>query len=185
MIGFGMIDKNNMHIANRKTLFQGNYLNLEKLDILLPDGRNGEREIVRVKDAVAVLPMDQLGKVYLVKQYRHAIQKELIEVPAGLVDKNEKPEDTAYRECEEETGFRPKKLVRLLHYSHAEGYSTGFTTLYLGMDLMYTGKIHLDSSEYLQMVQMPFSKLLEMVKKNQILDSKTILCALLYEITKC
>ena len=168
-------------IINRELVFQGNYLNLEKLDIRLPDGRIGKREIVRVGDAVAVLPLDEKGNVHLVRQHRPAIRRTILEIPAGIIDENEAPEDAASRECEEETGYRPAKLKALITYAHAEGYSSGFITLFFGTELEYTGNIHLDASEYVEPVSMPFGELLKMVKDNQFIDSKTILSTLLSE----
>ncbi len=110
----------------RKTLFKGCYLTLERLDIRLPNGEKAIREVVRVRDAAAVLPVDEKGQVHLVRQRRPAIGRTIVEVPAGLLDQGESAEEAAVRECEEETGYRPRQLIRLLTYAHAEGYSTGF-----------------------------------------------------------
>jgi len=166
-------------ILKRQFVFRGSYLHLQKLKIKLPDGRRGEREIVRVKDAVAVLPIDDQKNVHLVRQYRPAINRTLVEIPAGLLDREEKIADAAVRECEEETGYRPGVLKELITYAHAEGYSTGFITLFLGTDLEYTGNIHLDATEFLEPVCMSFDELHRLVEKNEIVDSKTILCTLL------
>lgn len=172
-------DKPFEYVTNRQTIFEGKYMNLEKLNIELPDGRTGIREIVRVRDAVAVIPIDQQGNVHLVKQHRPAIEKTLIEVPAGLIDEGETEEEAAIRECEEETGYRPQKLQRLITYSHAEGYSTGFITLFFASDLIHTKKIQLDESEYVEQVTMTFDELLKNIDVNRIIDSKTMLSALL------
>jgi ADP-ribose pyrophosphatase len=166
-------------ILTREIIFRGKYLNLEKLQIGLPDGRYGEREIVRVRNAVAVLLVDDKRNVHLVRQHRSAIEQTILEAPAGLLNDGEEPAAAAVRESEEETGYRPLKLRQLITYAHAEGYSTGFITLFLGTQLNNTGKICLDSSEYLEQVTVPFDKLAEMVKENQIIDSKTILCTIL------
>ena len=178
-----MFQENNLleSIVNRKPLFAGKYLFLERLEVKLPDGRGGEREVVRVKDAVAVLPLDVEGNVHLVRQYRAAIDRTLLEVPAGLLDGGESCQTAAVRECEEETGYRCGKLKQLLTYAHAEGYSTGFITLFLGTQLEYTGKMHLDATEFVEPVCMSFHELLRLVRENQIVDSKTILCTLLSE----
>ena len=168
-------------IIHRELLYHGKYMDLEKLDIVLPDGRTGKREIVRVGNAVAVLPMDEKGNVHLIRQHRPAIDQTILEIPAGIIDGNERPEDAAVRECEEETGYRPGKLKKLITYAHAEGYSTGFITLFLGSQLKYTGHIHLDVSEYVEPVVMPFSELLKCVRENGFIDSKTILSTLLTE----
>jgi len=167
-------------IVNREKIFDGHYLHLERLQIELPDGRTGEREVVAVPDAVAVLPLDADGNVHMVRQHRTPINRTLLEVPAGIVDEGERPEETAFRECEEETGYRPGKLRKLLYYAHAEGYSTGHTTLFLGTDLKHTGKIKLDSSELLEQVSLPFDELVQLIHQNKIYDSKTILCVLLF-----
>jgi ADP-ribose pyrophosphatase len=168
-------------IIKREPLFHGKYLHLERLNVKLPDGRQGEREIVRVRDAVAVLPLDDGGKVHLVRQHRPAIERTLVEIPAGLLDIDESLSDAAVRECEEETGFRPGHLQELITYAHAEGYSTGFVTLFLGTELEYTGKTNLDATEFVEPADMPFDELLHMVRENRIYDSKTILGTLLTE----
>ena len=166
-------------ILNRELLYTGSYLTLEKLQVRLPNRQVCDREVVRVKNAVAVLPVNEKGNVHLVRQFRPAIEQLILEVPAGLMDGDENPEQTALRECEEETGYRPRKLQKLLTYAHAEGYSTGFITLFLGTELEYTGNIHLDNSEFLELVMVPFAELVYRVQTNQIIDSKTILCTLL------
>lgn len=166
-------------IESRTVLYRGMYLQLEALNMLFPDGSTGTREVVRVPDAVAVLPVDSTGQVHLVRQYRAPIETHCIEVPAGLLDHDEHVADAAVRECEEETGFRPRSLERLVTYAHAEGYSTGWITLFLGTDLKFTGKTHLDSTEFLEPLTLPFADLIDLVDNRRIVDSKTILCTVL------
>lgn len=168
-------------VLERTELFQGRYLHLDKLKIRLPNGENGIREIVKVPDAVAVLPMDQERIVHLVRQHRPAIGKTILEIPAGIIDPGETSEVCARRECEEETGMLPGKLTDLMTYAHAEGYSTGYLTLFLGEDLRATGNIQLDRTEFVEQVSLPFSELLDRVKAGDFIDSKTILCTLLVE----
>jgi ADP-ribose pyrophosphatase len=166
-------------IQKRESLFKGKYLELDRLEVKLPDGRTGVRECVRVRNSVSILPLDENGNVHLVRQHRPAIGRTILEAPAGLLDHDETCENAACRECEEETGFFPHKLEKLLTYAHAEGYSTGFMTLFLGTDLENTGKMKLDSTEFLEPVAIPFSAMEKMVEENQIIDSKTILFTLL------
>ncbi len=166
-------------VIKREKIYKGKYLDLEKCFIELPDGKEGIREIVCVKNAVAVLPIDENRDVFLVRQHRAAIGRTILEIPAGLIDEGEEPEDSAIRECEEEIGFRPGKLTELLTYSHAEGYSTGFITLYLGTDLKFTGRTFLDNSEFLEIVKMPYDLLVEDIARNRFVDSKTILSVML------
>jgi ADP-ribose pyrophosphatase len=166
-------------IQKLETLYSGSYMDVEKQVLCLPDGREVVREIVHVRNAVAVLPILSNGNVVLVRQYRPAIRKTLLEIPAGLLDDGEDEQNAAMRECEEETGYRPKKLQRLLHYAHAEGYSTGWITLYVATELKKMGQISLDRTEHLEPVQMSFAELQDLVRKNEIVDSKTILSTVL------
>lgn len=166
-------------VLSRTRVYDGKYLHLDRLQVRLPDQSETDREVVVVRDAVAVLPLEPDGTVHLIRQHRPAIGKTLIEVPAGLLDENESPLEAARRECEEETGYRPECLIPLITYAHAEGYSTGFVTLYLGKDLIHTGQIRLDRTEFIEPLTMSLSDLLALIKDQKIFDSKTILCALL------
>jgi len=168
-------------ILQRKKLYSGKYLKLERLEVRLPNGKSGIREIVRVRNAVAILPIDSAGNVYLVRQHRPAIGRTIVEIPAGIIDSGENARTCALRECEEETGYKPEVLTELITYAHAEGYSTGFITLFLGTHLKHTGGICLDETEFVEPVCMPFDELLKKVKSNYFVDSKTILAALLSE----
>jgi ADP-ribose pyrophosphatase len=176
-----MPEKNSLEerMEKRHILYTGKYLNLEKVDVIFPDGRPGQREIVQVYNSVAVLLLDGKNEAHLIRQYRIAIDRTIFEIPAGLLDPGEDAETAALRECEEETGLLPQKLEKLITYAHAEGYSTGYMTLFLGTELKNTGKIKLDSTEFLEPVSIPFPKLEEMVRNNEIIDSKTILSTLL------
>jgi len=167
-------------VLKRKTLYSGSYLRLEKLEVRLPDNRTAEREIVRVNDAVAVLPIDSRGAAHLVRQSRPAIDRVLLEIPAGVLDEGESPEQAAVRECEEEIGLKPGRLIPLFTYAHAEGYSTGMITLYIGLELEPAGPAELDSTEFLERTTIPFEELAERVKRNEIRDSKTIITTLLW-----
>lgn len=153
-------------------------MQLERLYVHLPDGREATREIVRVRDAVAVLLLDDNQNIHLVRQTRPAIERTLISIPAGLIDEGESEEEAARRECEEETGYVPKHLHKIVKYAHAEGYSTGFITLFLGLDPMHSGNTKQDASEYVEQVKMPFQELYEKVSNNEIIDSKTLLSVL-------
>ena len=166
-------------VLNRIKVFDGKYLQVDRLIVSLPDGRRVERETVTVRDSVAVLPMEADRFVHLVRQHRPAIGKTILEVPAGLIDPGESKEEAAVRECEEETGYRPGALRELITYAHAEGYSTGFMTLFLGTNLKQIGHVRPDPNEFIESVTMPFDELLGLVHSNQIFDSKTILCVLL------
>lgn len=168
-------------IVREQIIYRGTYLSVKKIDIELPDGNRGIREIVEVRNASAIFAVDEHQHVLMVRQTRPAIRKTGLEIPAGLIDEGETEEEAVRRECEEETGYQPKVIRRLIRYAHAEGYSTGFITLYLGMGLNYTGKMRLDSSEYVEPVLVPLPELLRLVRENEITDSKTIIGTALCE----
>ena len=167
-------------VLHKEIRFQGDYLDLEILTVELPDHRQGKREIVRAPDAVAVFPIDGDGKVYLVRQYRPAVDQILLEIPAGIIDAGETKEEAAGRECREEIGYHPGKLTPALTYAHAEGYSTGWITLFLGEILEPAAAASLDATEFLKSEVMPFEELQDLVAKGDIKDSKTILGTLLW-----
>jgi ADP-ribose pyrophosphatase len=166
-------------VTARERIFDGKFLHVDRLTVRLPDGRTADREVVVMRNSVAVLPMDQEGNVRLVRQHRPAVGRTLLEVPAGLIDEGESPSRAAVRECEEETGVRPGRLSELIAYAHVEGYSTAFMTLYYGTELEQTGRMRLDANEFVEPVTMPFGELLSLVRSGQIVDSKTILCAVM------
>jgi ADP-ribose pyrophosphatase len=168
-------------VVGRNALYTGRYLTLERVKIRLPDDRLADREIVRVRDAAAVLPIDEKNRAHLVRQSRPAIGQVLLEIPAGLLDEGETPEQTALRECEEEIGLKPGRLIPLLSYAHAEGYSTGMIILFIGLDLQTAGPARLDSTEFLERITLPFEQLVRKVKQNEIRDSKTIISTLLWQ----
>ncbi len=166
-------------IATR-VVYQGRYLRTEERTVRLPDGREGRREVVTPPDAVGVLPVTETGMVYLVRQYRTSIQRAILEIPAGILEPGEDPSQTARRECAEEIGLAPGRLDPLCGYYHSVGFSTGRIELFLGRDLQPAPHARPDSTEFLEVVTVPFNELLEMVRRGDIVDSKTLLAALWY-----
>src|SRR3990172_774308 len=98
-------------VLKRRVVYAGNYLTTHLY-------------VVRPPDAVAVVPLDDAGNIYLVRQYRPALGRVLCELPAGVIDPGESPARTARRECAEETGMRPKRLRKLCVVYHAAGFFT-------------------------------------------------------------
>ena len=110
-------------VINITEVFKGKVINLRIDQVLLPDGRNATREVVEHPGAVAVVPVHADGSVILVRQYRHAVGKVLLEIPAGKLDLNEDPDMCAARELEEETGCRALNIKKLAAIFTTPGFS--------------------------------------------------------------
>jgi len=162
-------------LVRRRVVYAGHYLDTEEHTVRLPDGRRAVREIIVPPNAVAVVPVDDKGTLYLVRQYRPALRKILYEVPAGIIDRGERPTATARRECIEEVGMRPERLTRLCTYYHAVGFSTGQVTLYLARGLRPAVRRHREPGEFLQVVPLPFREAYWMALANRFLDAKSLL----------
>lgn len=161
-----------------KYVFRGRILNVRVDTVLLPDGRESTREIVEYSGAVAVVALTAAMEVVLVRQYRHAVGRELIEIPAGKIEEGEEPEACARRELMEETGCRADSWRCLGRFYSTPGFSSELMYLYLARDLTLSQEVP-DEEEFLQVVRVPFGKALDMALAGEICDAKSI-CGLLW-----
>src|SRR3990167_4960372 len=97
-------------VMETELVFEGRAVRLKIDTVLLPSGRKTTREIVEHSDCVAIIPIKNDGKLVMVKQFRHATGKELLEIPAGGIEKEEDPISCVRRELQEETGFYPEEV---------------------------------------------------------------------------
>jgi len=160
-------------------LHEGYILSLYRETVRLLDGRITTRDIVRHNGAVAILPIDAAGNVLLVRQYRQAARRILVELPAGTLEKGEEPEACALRECQEETGYKPGKLIRLGGVFLAPGYSTEYIHLYLATDLT-ASKLAQDDDEFLDLLRLPLDDVTRMIRTGEIEDAKTVSAMFMY-----
>jgi len=162
-------------ILRRRVVYTGNYLTTHQYLVRLPNGKTAIRDIVRPPDAVAVVPIDDAGHIYLVRQYRPAIGRVLYELPAGVIDHDETPVRTARRECEEEIGMRPKRLKKLCTAYHATGFSTGCVHIYLATGLSPARRETPDATEFLAPVRLSFARAFRMALTNRIVDAQSLI----------
>ena len=165
----------------KKKIFEGKILSLSLYDIML-NGRKVKREVVEHRGAAAILAFEG-KKVILVKQHRFPLGY-VLEIPAGTLEKGEKPRACAFREIQEETGYKAKKMTHFLTYYPSVGYNTEAIHCFVAKDLTKIGELKLDYDEIMSVVKMDFSKLLGMIKAGKIIDSKTICAALTYAAKK-
>ena len=162
-------------VLHNETLITGKYLTYERWLVEQSNGREAVREIVRPPDAVAIVPVDSAGNLHLVRQSRPAVGDVLLEIPAGLIEVDECPEETAERELIEEIGLRPLELIPLISYWHAEGYSTGRIWLFLANGLETVTAYQPNPDECLELVRIPFADAAAMVANGEFQDSKSML----------
>ena len=163
--------------VSRQEIFHGRIVDLRVDTVRLPNGHLTTREVIDHPGGVAVVAIDENDNVLTVKQYRYAFQTVLEEIPAGKLERGEDPLVCAVRELGEETGFTAGRIVPLGAYHSSPGFSSERLYLYLALDLS-RGEAHPDEGEFLDLVKLPFSELLSMVKRGEISDGKTAIAAL-------
>ena len=157
--------------------YEGIVVNVTVDAVRLPDGGGSYREVVEHPGGVCVLPVDEEGRAWCVRQYRYPAGEHLLEAPAGKREPGEEPLVTAVRELSEETGFTAGRLIPLGSYYTSPGYSTERLDLYLALELE-RGDAHLDEGEFLDVERIPFDELYEMVIRGEVPDGKTAIAVL-------
>lgn len=166
----------------RKKIYDGKILGLSVYDGKI-EGRKVKREMIEHRGAAAMLAFDENDKVILVKQHRFP-HGYVLEIPAGTLEKKEDPLKCAYRELEEETGYRAKKMTHLITYYPSIGYNTEVIHCYVASGLKKIADLSLDEDEILSVEKINLKKLLSMIKGGKIQDSKTICAVLTYAAKK-
>jgi ADP-ribose pyrophosphatase len=165
-------------VLSTRRVHDGRIVKLSIDEVRLPNGRAVSLEIVRHPGASAVVPIDDRGRVVLVRQYRHATGSWLLEVPAGKLDHpGEAPEACALREVEEETGYRAGVLLPLGWIWTTPGFTDEKIWLFLARDLTPT-RASLQDDEVLSVETLPLDEAVRRAQSGEIVDAKTV-CALL------
>ena len=162
-----------------EVIFEGRAVRLRIDTIKTIDDRTTTREIVEHADCITVVPVDEEDNILLVKQYRRAADKELLEIPAGGIDPGEDAEAAVIREMQEETGFRPQKVERLCGFYSSPGFLTEYLNLYLATDLV-AGRLYAEDTEAIELIRVPVRDIPNLIASGKIEDSKTIAGLLYY-----
>ncbi len=160
-------------IKNKETVYAGRIFDVVKADISM-NGKEFMREIIEHKGSGVVVPVFDDLTVALVRQFRHPAGKELLEIPAGRLDKGEVPIDGAARELEEEIGYRAEKLEKLSEFYVSPGFLQEKMYLFLATGLKKTEQ-SLDFDEFVEVERYTFPQLLQMIADGEIEDAKTII----------
>jgi ADP-ribose pyrophosphatase len=153
--------------------FKGRIISLRVDTVSLPGGKTSTREVCEHRGGVGILPLHSDGTVTLVRQHRYAVEKALVEVPAGKLEVGEEPQSCAVRELEEECGLKATKIVRLGKIFPSCGFLTEVIHLYLARELTPCETCP-DEDEYIELLRLPFEDALEMARSGGICDAKTI-----------
>ena len=158
---------------NSELKFDGKILHVYKDTIELPNKKEAFREYIKHMGAVCVIPVTSEGNVVLVKQYRYAVERELLEIPAGKLDSSEEdPLDAAMRELKEETGAVAEKITPLGLYLGSPAILGEKIYMYLATGLTI-GNTSPDEDEFLEICEIPLEKAIKMVLDGEIPDGKT------------
>lgn len=167
-------------IISSDTKYKGDVLTLRVDQVELSGGVQSVREIVEHNGAVGVVPVTRDGEVILVRQFRSASRKVMLELPAGKLEKGEDPFSCGERELEEETGYVAGCMEKLTSYYSSPAILEEILHLYIAFDLK-PGKVHLDEDEFLECVKMPLAEIKQKIISGEIQDAKTIIGILLAE----
>ncbi|HXG83853.1 MAG TPA: NUDIX hydrolase [Pyrinomonadaceae bacterium] len=159
-------------VISTETIYEGRIFDLQLTEI--SEGASEyKREIVVHHGSAVIVPVFSDDTIALVRQYRHAAQKYLLEIPAGTLEENENPEEGARREVEEEIGVIAGKIEKLTEFYVSPGFLTEKMHVFLATDLR-TSKQNLDDDEFLSIEKFTFPQAFEMIKTGEIEDAKTM-----------
>ncbi len=155
-------------------IYDGRILKFKIDKVELPNGETGERELVEHPGGVAVVAVDDEENLILVEQYRKPYERNLLEIPAGKLDKGEDIELCGRRELEEETGYIADKFEYLGECYPSVGYTNEIIRIFLATKLTKTSQ-HLDDDEFLNVYKIPIKEMLSRIMNNEIADAKTVM----------
>ena len=176
-----------LHRTGRTLAAEGAVLEFYRDDMVLPDGQKQVWDYVRHKNGggACVVPVLPDGQILLIRQYRPAIDREALELPAGACDSGDPdPMVTAARELEEETGYRPGKMTKLCRLRTAIAWCNESTDIYLAEDLVRVHDQQLDEAEEISLCIVPLDELCRRIFAGEIQDAKTVAGIMSYRTWK-
>jgi ADP-ribose pyrophosphatase len=156
-------------------IFSGKVISLHLQDVELPNGKQSKREIIKHPGAVAILAITNDKKVVMVEQYRKALERTIVEIPAGKLEKGEEPALCARRELEEETGYECESLELLTSFYTSPGFADEIVHVYLATGLTKKeNSAALDEDEFVNLEELTLEEAQQYVQEQKIYDAKTI-----------
>lgn len=156
----------------------GRIFNVDRLRVELPDGRVAIRDVVRHPGAVAIVALTEDGRICLVRQYRTALGRVTVEIPAGKLAPGEDPLECAGRELLEETGMSAEKIAFLTTIATSDGFCDELIHIYMATGLEFS-RSDPDADEFINVDLVPLEELVDAVLDGRIEDAKTVVGALI------
>ncbi len=156
-----------------RLIYEGRAVKLRVDTVEMPNGRKTTREIVEHSDCVVIVAIDVGDNVLLVNQFRQAVGKALLEIPAGGIEPGEDPATAVRRELREETGYLPRKVERFGGFYSTPGYCTEYLYLYLATDLT-PNPLSAEDTESISLVRVPLAQIPDLITSGDICDAKSI-----------
>ncbi len=161
------------HILEKEDCYQSHIFTIQRTKVELPDQTVRHYDLIEIQNAVTILPIDDDGNVYFVKQFRIGANQILLELPAGKIENGEESLATAKREIREETGMAAMNMQPLGKFYVSPGYSTEYMYTYLATGL-YASPLDPDADEFINLVKIPLPDLMRMLKAGEIEDAKSL-----------
>jgi ADP-ribose pyrophosphatase len=155
-------------------LYEGKVFDLKVDEIEYETGNRGIREVALHPGGAVAVPLANEDRIVMVEQFRYPFQKNLLELPAGKLDKGEDPLKCAVRELEEETGYKPDSVDKLGEIYTAPGYCTEILHLYLMRDLKEGNHNREEGEQGMVVHELTLDEIEKKIKEGEIVDSKTI-----------
>jgi ADP-ribose pyrophosphatase len=156
-----------------ETIYEGRIIDVRVEAVPFPNGKQSKRELIDHPGAVAIIAQTPDDKVLAVRQYRKALGKAIVEIPAGKLEQGEEPELTAVRELEEETGYTCEKLEKVISFYTSPGFANELVHLYVAKGLTKKGEQSADEDEFLDLLHLSIEEMEEMLDSQEIHDAKT------------
>lgn len=160
-----------------ETIYDGKILKLRVDTVELPNMNYSHREIVEHSGSVAIVPLKDDETVYMVKQYRKAVEQVVLEFPAGLIEDGEDPKEAAQRELQEEIGYGAEKLSYINEVFSSPGFTDEKVDIFIAKDL-YKSKLKADDDENIEIVEVKIKDLREMIDSFELQDAVSVIGAL-------
>jgi ADP-ribose pyrophosphatase len=160
-------------------IYQGRAVNIRVDTVEKAGGTKTTREVVEHSDCIAVVALDEQGSIILVRQFRHAVDRFLLEIPAGGIDPGEEPVDSVRRELQEEIGYFPRKIDSLGGFYSTPGYGTEYLHCFVAADLV-PARLVAEDTDDIELIRASPAQIPQLIASGEICDAKSIAALLMF-----